>query len=1132
MLTRGFSLAWLSLLVVTGFSQPAFAQPEISWTFAGPVGPAGRVLSLAVDPRNASAIYLAAPGGGVWKTQDGGAYWVPRMDAAQSLQVCSLAIDPSFPDVLYAGTGDNQSPRPGQGVARSADGGESWTFGPRFTNQPVCTLAVDPASSERIFAGSAEGLFLSSDAGASWSKILSSPITSIAFDSQNWIYAGMLGQDAPRERKNILARSSDGGLSWVSLALPSDPYASDIYTNWVSVIADAGSVSIAVSYQLTPLIPGSASAAQAPVSQLDFYRSIDQGSTWSMTLRIGSARPPVSLFSAPVSRNLYVAAATLLVSEDQGSNWLAIPTASAEFHTAVFTGATMLLGGERGLERVVLVQGATARAPSQLPVGQFLGVSPDSINGVWGAGPTGLYHSFPGTNLPDLRVSGIGAAGSVVIAAGTSNIFATGNSEIFRSTDGGSRFLASTVIASGELRAPFPPIVLDPVATSSAFVAGRRLYRTNDSGATWTALPEVDPDPTHVVIALAIAPASRSTFFAATACLPEVALISCPATSVIWRSANGGQTWVQRSLVSGLVNRLAVDPRQNNTLYAAIGAFPAGPSISAGFTPGDLLRSTDAAGAWLSVRSNLPQSPVNALVIDPASLPVQINQPAQTLYVGTDAGVFVSFNASAQWTDISGSLVRSLPSSPITDLSLGQSDGTLLASTFGRGIYRTSIAGLVPGIIVSPLSMDVTLAQRTATTTGVSFRNVSTTTTWDWRLNAVDSWIHVIESNGSLRPNASVQTAIRISAADLQPGNHLGRLKLVSGPFVQTILVEAHVTPAPAYLSIISGDNATGAVGAALPPLQVVVLDANHLPLQGALVNFAVIGGGGSLSARSVPTDSSGMASTILTLPPNPGTVWVVASSGEISSTFSATAIMAPSLLSDAVVDGVTFNAYTSIGRGGILSIFVPNLAQPGAVANTTADLPTSLQDTRVLLAAEAGDIALPLISVFSRRIIAVAPPDLPPGVYKLRIEVGSSRSNNIQISITSFGPGIFTQNNSGRGPGIFMKGDGSEATSSNPAERGSIVTFFASGLGPVDPPIAAGQPGALIEPLNRTITNPRVFFDIYPAELVYSGLDPGVAGRYQVTVRVPTLVSPATNVSVSLTIGGFASNRVTIPVQ
>src|SRR5207253_6362228 len=81
-------------------------------------------------------------------------------------------------------------------------------------------------------------------------------------------------------------------------------------------------------------------------------------------------------------------------------------------------------------------------------------------------------------------------------------------------------------------------------------------------------------------------------------------------------------------------------------------------------------------------------------------------------------------------------------------------------------------------------------------------------------------------------------------------------------------------------------------------------------------------------------------------------------------------------------------------------------------------------------------------------------------------------------------------------------------------------------------PIFGPGEPGAVEEPLNRTITMPRVFFDTYAGDVLYSGLAPGVAGRYQVTVRVPLLVSPATNISVSLLIEGFASNRVTIPVR
>jgi len=360
-------------------------------------------------------------------------------------------------------------------------------------------------------------------------------------------------------------------------------------------------------------------------------------------------------------------------------------------------------------------------------------------------------------------------------------------------------------VAEAELRAPFPPLVLDPVFTSSAYVAGRRLYHTIDGGDTWTALAEVDPDPTHVVIALAIAPASRTTLFAATACLPEVALVSCPAVSLVWRSANGGQTWVQMSPVAGLINRLAIDPRQSFTVYAAIGAFPAGSSRSAGLVSGDLLRSTNAGAAWFSIRGNLPQVPVNTILIDPASLPAQFFQPAQKLYVGTDAGVFVSFNAGVQWIDISGTAARSLPPSPITGLSLRQSDGILLAATFGRGIYWTSTVGLNPGVVANPLSVEVALQKETAVTTGVALTNLSPTAPFGWLLNPLDSWISVTEASGSLRQLASSPAAIRVSAAGLEPGLYVGRLQLVSGDFVQNVVVRARVTPPPARITIIGG---------------------------------------------------------------------------------------------------------------------------------------------------------------------------------------------------------------------------------------------------------------------------------------------------------------------------------------
>ena len=1137
------TLAWICVIIALAFVEPAYAQLPATWSFAGPLGAPARVVKLAADPRNDSTIYLLAPGGGAWKTQDGGAFWAPITDSLPSVQFCSMAIDPRSSDVLYLGTGDIQSPRPFQSVARSTDAGRTWALQARFTNQAVCALAVDPTNSARVLAGSGEGLFLSQDSGTTWSKVLGSAVTSIAFDSQGIVYAGTLG-----DRDHAVARSSDNGRTWTNLPLSNRPISTDVQITWVHVATTAGAVLVIVSSQ----VPAS------PSSFMDFYRSTDGGTTWSTPVRVGDVHPPMQLLADTISGSLYIVGNSVLTSTDQGNSWLKLATTNADFHTGVFSGGILLLGGEKGLDSISLVQGTVPRSISQPPLAQLLGINLDSRNGIWAAGPSGLFGPINPVN--ETRVNGINSAGLVASAANSSNIFAASNSQVLRSTDSGASFSSRTVIAQDELRAPFPPVLLDPVTPTTAYVAGTRLYRTTNSGQSWTGLPIVDSDTTHVVIALAMAPAQRTALYAATACLPEVTLTTCPSTSTIWRSANSGQTWIPMGSLSGYVNRLAVDPRQTNVIYAAIGAFPGGPSLSAGLLQGDLEQSTNGGTTWISIRGNLPNVPINAVLVDPTSLapvtvtfpggpgrlpipgqpfgPTIFNQPAQTLYVATDAGVFVTFDLGGggnflpapHWIDIS----RGLPPSPITDISLRQPGGILAAATFGRGAYSISIAGLGPEVVVYPLSIDVTVMKGTRATAGVPLFNVSATSTFGWHLDAVDSWITTLQPNGTLRPRGSAEAAVRISAEALQAGTYVGRLQLVSGHFVQNVLVTAHVTAAPARINVAGGNIATAATGTTVP-LQVMISDGNQNPLQGVSVSFAVTTGGGFISARTAFTNDAGIAGTFLTLPANPGTVQIRATSGDLSVTFTVTAVNSPALLADAVMDGVTFNAYTSLAPGSIVSITGQSLSQ-ATIAASTPVLPTMIEATRVLLSTPnsttTGVVPLPLLSVAPTQVRALLPVDLVAGVYGISVETASVRSNEIQISVAAFAPGILTQSGDGRGPGIFIKDNGSVVTASNPADRGTRVTFFASGLGAVIPPVAAGAPGATAEPFNRTVATPRVFFDIYPADVLFSGLAPGAAGRYQVSILVPTLVTPATNISVSLTIGGFASNRVTIPVR
>jgi hypothetical protein len=112
--------------------------------------------------------------------------------------------------------------------------------------------------------------------------------------------------------------------------------------------------------------------------------------------------------------------------------------------------------------------------------------------------------------------------------------------------------------------------------------------------------------------------------------------------------------------------------------------------------------------------SNLPRVPINAIMIDPAVSGSSF-QPASRIYVGTDAGVFVTYNAgnctqagactAPSWTPIN----NGLPPVPITDVLLRS--GALQAATWGRGIYQARLSGTAAGIFVNPLSFNATVLQ-------------------------------------------------------------------------------------------------------------------------------------------------------------------------------------------------------------------------------------------------------------------------------------------------------------------------------------------------------------------------------------------------------------------------------------
>jgi len=1132
------SLRFLFAVLLTLPAAAQFGQSAFQWFSAGPSNTPSRISGVAADPRSPTGLFMSAAGGGMWRSADTGTSWNSIGDTAPTLQVCTFTFAPSSPDTLYAGTGDERAVRPNQGVMRSTDGGVSWSLTQTFSSQPVCSLVLDPHTTGRMLAASLAGLFLSTDGGTTWTQTSSTGGYSVSFDAANngIAYAAIA---VPNFFGNIsapspLLKSTDGGATWAPVALPViDPSLGRLFQRSSVVVGDSGRVYLALSYAIGTFV------------FVDVYNSVDGGATWTVIERTGTGGGRLALVYDSANKFLYLGAGTLMRSGPDANAFTILKTASvSSINALTLLPSSVVVAGDNGLDNVpVSATGTVPAAPTVLSLpalGQVLTVQSDPLNAavMYAGGEDGLRILTPTGGWKRVLTTGVG---SIQVSGGSpQNIYAMGTQSFFRSTNAGTTFSTITAITAGEPRAPYPPLLMDPVATAQLYTGGRRTFRSLDNGQTWAPISqEIDPDPSTVLVSLAFSPLVRQIMYAATACLGVVSS-TCQAQSHLFISQNSGATWTAVAALPGYVTKLVVDPRVAQQVYAVTGSFPGGPSNIAGNFPGGIFRvvigAAPAGGGAATVtvsslRGNLPTAPLNGLAV-PNPGGGAATTPVTTYFASGDAGVFATFNSGQNWVAIN----TGLPPVTVTDLNV--TGTTLRAATYGRGIFATSTTNILSSPVLSTLNLALSVIQGQKSSVPISVSN-SGTTDFGFTVRVNDTWMSATPSSASLDANTSATLTVTVDAATLSPGVYKTRMTVVrpasvSSPseFAQDVFLTVTVTTAPASLAAVAGDGATAPTGSQVV-LTVAAMDSAGGPLPNLAVQFRITSGAGQLSAPSSITDAQGRASVTLTLPASAGAVTAMATAAGLSASFTVNAVRQPQprLSSGAAVNAASFAAGAPVAPGAIISIFGTELSS-GTGTASGLPLPTSLGGAQAL----TGTTAVPLFYVSAAQMNAQVPFEISPGSTTLTVQysgpAGPIASNTIDLTIVAAAPGIFTVSRDGRGPGVFIRSDSVLVDSFHPAARNSVLTFYATGLGAVTPAVASGTAALGSPSLSRTVATPIINIGGFDAELLFSGLAPGFVGLYQINIRVPAAVPQLANVPVTLRVGTALSNTVTLTVN
>lgn len=617
----------------------------------------GRITSVAVNPADEKTIYVSSPGGGIWKTSDGGLNWAPLIDFVNSgwMNVFHLCLDPNNANIIYASLTSG-------GVLKSTNAGATWVVtgnGPSNSRQ----VKVFSGNSSLVFCAATNGLWRSVNGGAVWKRVETNTAEDVEFNPANNAIMYACGNGGT----TYFRRSADTGKTWVGIDTNAGMY-------------KLGRTLIAV----TPANPARVYVLQASGSVMGrFYVSNDTGKTFQTTVigdaakgtnylgysqdgtdTKGQASYDLAICANPLNAGeVHIAGIICFKSTDAGKTFTATtvwtyPNATgynhADVHSLEWVNKNIYSSSDGGVFRSLNNGGDWDELSTGLGVRQFYRIACSPVEPkivVGGAQDNGCTFRRTDGNWYEW----LGADGMDCLTSPNDPDLAIGTSQygsLYKTTNAGQGYSGLNRPMAGNW---VTPLVMHPRNHDTIWGGYSGVYRSDDGGGTWN---KVTPSINNNLDVLAVAPSNTKYIYTSRG-------------NILYRSSNGGAT-VKTITAPATISSIYVSKYNPLKIWIACNS-----------GSNRVYVSKNGGDTFIDIAAGLPTISARSVVVD--------EDAAETIYVGMSLGVYYRDTITKTWAEHA----VGLPLVAVNEVELQKSGAKLRVATYGRGVWESDLRNVV-----------------------------------------------------------------------------------------------------------------------------------------------------------------------------------------------------------------------------------------------------------------------------------------------------------------------------------------------------------------------------------------------------------------------------------------------------